>query len=280
MGARKNAFEIAREKRASLAFIGQVSTTGGRTRPSPRMHKPAPETPNRSFSSTPARRRRDRPATGIGVPTTLWLPPRDNTPQDPRSAPAVLPSWALRRVITEYATPDQSVVAVDSRGFRNDNRILAYQPLPACHDPHAETRPRPRRGAVHLAVLEIHTSAEEAPDPRPLDLLYDFVSPALRAGACHLAPGAVLAIALSAPEPGCPAACTSRVLNLAAEHGFAFQQHVVVVTADISGDWLIPRFTNAQATAANAARMRGIPAPAPAHLDLVIATLTAKEPRV
>jgi hypothetical protein len=243
------------------------------------MHNPTAVTPTSSASTTPPRARRDRPATGIGVPTTLWLPLGETAPQDPRNAPAVLPAWALRRAVTEYATPDQAVVAVDSRGFRDENRILAYQPLPACHDPHAATRPRPRRGAVHLAVLEIQSSPEEAPGLHPLDLLYDFVSPALRAAACHLAPGAVLAIALSSPGPGQSAACTSRVLALAAEHGFSFQQHVVVVTADISGDWLTPRFTDAQATAVNAARLRGIPAPAPAHLDLVIATLTAKEPR-
>lgn len=181
-------------------------------------------------------------------------------------------------MVTEYAAPHHSVVAVDSRGFGNENRIFAYQPLPACHDPHAATRPRPRRGHVDLAVLEIHTSPTAPADPDLPELLHDFVSPALRAAACHLAPGAILAIALSAPEPGRPASYASRVLTMAGEHGFAFQQHVVIVTAEIAGDWLVPRFTDAQATAVNTARLHGIPAPAPAHLDLVIATLTAKEP--
>ena len=242
------------------------------------MHNTAPE--HHSATRTPAARRRPvSPGSGIGVPTTLWLPPAESAPPGPHNTPAVLPAWALRRTVTEYAPPDHAVVAVDSRDYRNPNRILAYQPLPACHDPHAATRPRPRRGKVHLAVLEIETSPEQAHDPYPVGLLYDFVSPALRAAACHLAPGAILAIALSAPEPGRSAAATSEVLELAAEHGFAFQQHVVIVTADIAGDWLTPRFTDAQVTAVNTARQAGIPAPAPAHLDLVIATLTAKEPR-
>lgn len=242
------------------------------------MHNPDPEHPGSSHPPA-ARRRPDRPGHGIGVPTTLWLPPVDGAPHNPRTAPAVLPSWALRRVVTEYAKPNQSVAAADSRGFRDENRILAYQPLPACHDPHAATRPRPRRGKVHLAVLEIQNRPEEALDRYPLDLLYDFANPALRAAACHLAPGAILAIALSEPAPGTAAASTSTVLALAAEHGFAFQQHMVVVTADVADDRLIPRFTDAQASAVNAARVRGVPAPAPAHIDLVIATLTGKEQR-
>ena len=236
------------------------------------MHNSLPE-------ATTTRTRADRPGTGIGVPTSVWLPPSDAEPNHPLTAPAVLPGWALRRVVTEYATPEQSVVAADSRGHRDQDRILAYQPLSAHHDPHAATRPRPRRGQVHLAVLEIRNSPDETPDPSPLDLLYEFANPALRAAACHLATGAILAIALSAPAPGTAAASTSTVLALAAEHGFAFQQHLVVVTADIAGDRLIPRYTDAEATAVNAARIRGVPAPAPAHLDLVIATLTAKEPR-
>jgi hypothetical protein len=243
------------------------------------MHIAIPEHPSNTRPPAASRHRPDRSGRGIGVPTTLWLPPVEVASQDSRNAPAVLPSWALRRVVTEYATPDTSAVAVDSRCFRDENRTLAYQALPACHDPHAATRPRPRRGAVHLAVLEIQNSPDETPGPYPLDLLFGFANPALRAAACHLAPGAILAIALSAPAPGTAAAGTSTVLALAAEHGFAFQQHVVVVTADIAGDRLIPRFTDAEATAVNAARIRGVPAPAPAHLDLVIATLTGKEPR-
>ncbi|MBR7831581.1 hypothetical protein KDK95_35165, partial [Actinospica sp. MGRD01-02] len=137
------------------------------------------------------------------------LPPLHSPSLDPDTAPAVLPAWALHRVVTEYATPHQSVVAADSRGFCNDNRILAYQPLPDRHDPHTATRPRPRRGKVHLAVLEIQNSPEETLEHHPLDLLYEFANPALRAAACHLAPGGILAIALSAPAPGTAAASTS-----------------------------------------------------------------------
>ena len=237
------------------------------------MHNNAPDN-SPTFLPPTARRRPDRPGRGIGVPTTLWLPPAESDPHDPCDPGAVLPAWALRRVVTEYATPDHAVVAIDSRDYQNENRILAYEPLSARHDPHAATRPRPRRNAVHLAVLEIETGT----DPYPIRLLHDFVNPALRAAACHLAPGAILAIALSSPAPGRAAACTSEVLASATGHGFAFQQHLVVVTAEIRGDFLVPRFTDAEATALDTARQAGIPAPAPAHLDLVIATLTDKEP--
>lgn len=242
------------------------------------MQEIAPEHPSdRRLPLT--RRRPDRTGRGIGVPSTLWLPPADTTPHNPTATTGVLPTWALRRVVTEYAVPHHSVVAVDSRGAGVENRILAYQPLPACHDPHAATRPRPRRGHVDLAVLEIHTSRAEPADPGQPALLHGFVHPALRAAACHLAPGAILAIALSSPDPGRPASSTSRVLAMAAEHGFSFQQHLVVVTAEIVGDRLIPRLTPAQTTAVSAARSCGIPAPAAAHLDLVIATRNHKEPR-
>ena len=221
--------------------------------------------------------RRTRPAKGIDVPATVWLPPTDTVPDTAPTQPAVLPAWALQRVVTEYAAPDHSVVAVDTRRFFTGAWILAYQTLPAHHDPHAKARPRPRQGRVGLAILEIETPPRRWSDiAYPGDgilLVSHFLRPALRAAACHLKPGATLAIALPAPGPGPGAGRTSAVLKLAAEAGFSYQQQIAVVTGDLDGERIIARPTDAQARAVNTARRRHIPALVPTHLDLVILTL-------
>ncbi len=240
-------------------------------------------TPSRPAStnppSTPARPR-TRTAKGIDVPATLWLPPADAVPDTVLVEPAVLPAWALRHAIDQYAKPGDTVLAADTRRFYGGDRQVALRPLPAHHDPHHHSRPTPRRGAVRLAVLQIETLPQRALDilypGEHVELVTHFMRPALRAAADTLEPGGVLAIALAPAEPGHGAQRGSLVLRLAHESGFAYQQHIAVLTGDLDGERLIPRLSDAQARAVNTARRHHIPALAPTHLDLAIFT-RAKE---
>lgn len=243
-------------------------------------------TPSRPAATTPPPapvRPRTRTAKGIDVPATLWIPPADAVPDIVLVEPAVLPAWALRHAIDQYAKPGQRVLGADTRGFYGGDRHVALRPLPAHHDPHHASRPAPRRGAVRLAVLQIETLSQAALDivyPREhVDLLTHFVRPALRAAADTLAPGGVLAIALAPAEPGHGAQRGSRVLHLAHEAGFAYQQHIAVLTGDLDGERIIPRLTGAQARAVNTARRHHIPALAPTHLDLAIFTRAKEDTR-
>ena len=229
--------------------------------------------PNTASGAAP---RRGRAAKGIDVPATLWLRPADAVPDTVLVEPAVLPAWALRHAINQYAKPGDAVLGADTRGFYGGHRQVALRPLPADHDPHYASRPAPRRGAVRLAVLQIETLPQGALDlaypDEHVDLATHFLRPALRAAADTLAPGGVLAIALAPAEPGHGAQRGPLVLHLAHETGFAYQQHIAVLTGDLDGERIIPRLTDAQARAVNTARRHHIPALAPTHLDLAIFT--------
>ncbi|HEV2345802.1 MAG TPA: hypothetical protein VGS97_17010 [Actinocrinis sp.] len=233
--------------------------------------------------STGAVARRGRPAKGIDVPATLWLPPADTVPDTVLVEPAVLPAWALRHAIDQYATPGETVLAADTRGFYAGDRHVAFHPLPAHHDPHHADRPAPRRGAVRLAVLQLETVPQGALDVaypgERVDRVTHFVRPALREAADALSPGGVLAIALAPAEPGHGAQHGPLVLHLAHESGFAYQQHITVLTGDLDGERIIPRLTDAQARAVNAARRDHVPALAPTHLDLAIFTRVKEDTR-
>ncbi len=228
--------------------------------------------------------RRTRPAKGIDVPATLWLPPADAIPDTVLVEPAVLPAWALRHAVEQYAAPGQSVVTADTRGFYAGTRRVAFRALPAHHDPHPDTRPAQRPDHVQLAVLEIETLPQGALDiaypGEHVELITHFTRPALRAAAGLLAPGGVLALALDPAEPGHAAQRGPRVLRLALQAGFAYQQHIAVVTGDLDGERITPHLTDAQARAVNTARRTYIPALAPTHLDLAIFTRATEEPFV
>jgi hypothetical protein len=226
---------------------------------------------------------RNRPAKGIDVPVTLWLPPAETGPESPHAQPAVLPAWALRRLAAEYAQPGQNILVADTRAFYAGQPKIAYRSLAPHHDPHPDTRPRTRHVDVGLAVLQIETLPQGVLDiaypHEQVALVTDFIRPAIYEAADALAPGGVLAIALSIPEPGHGAQRTSIVARLAREAGFTYQQHLAVVTADVHGERIIPRLTDAHTHAVNTARRRGIPATAPVHLDLTIFTLSQKDTR-
>jgi hypothetical protein len=228
-------------------------------------------------------RPRTRPAKGIDVPATLWLPPADTGPESPLVEPAVLPGWALRRLAAEYAQPGQNILAADTRAFYAGHRQIALRPLAPHHDPHHETRSRTPYLAARLAVLQIETLPrgvlEIAYPHEQVTLVNDFIRPAIHEAADALAPGGVLALALSAPEPGHGAQRNSIVLRLALAAGFTYQQHLAVLTADLDGERIIPRLTDAQTRAVNTARRHGIPATAPVHLDLAIFTLPQEDTR-
>jgi hypothetical protein len=89
----------------------------------------------------------------------------------------------------------------------------------------------------------------------------------------------VLAIALAPAEPGHGAQRGSLALHLAHESGFAYQQHIAVLTGDLDGERIIPCLTDAQASAVNAARRQYVPALAPTHLDLAIFTRAKEDTR-
>jgi hypothetical protein len=226
---------------------------------------------------------RNRPAKGIDVPVTLWLPPVETGPENPHAEPAVLPAWALRRLAAEYAQPGQNILVADPRAFYAGRRQITFLPLAPHHDPHRDTRPRTRHVDAGLAVLEIETLPQDALHNaypgRQVTLAADFLRPAIHEAADALTPGGVLAIALSTPEPGHGTQRTSIAARLAREAGFTYQQHLAVVTADVHGERIIPCLTDDQTHAVNTARRRGVPAPAPVHLDLIIFTLPQEDTR-
>ena len=227
--------------------------------------------------------RRPRPGKGIDVPTTFWIAPTVRATESELGEPAVLPAWALRRVVREYSAPGRPVLVADTCGFNSGDPSVSFQPLPEHHDPRPERRLAEQRDGADLAVLEVETLPETVLHTvysgREINLVLDFLRPAINAAADLLGPGGVLAVALSAPEPGHAAQRTSVVLDLARQAGLDFQQHIAVLTADLDGDRLTPRVTNAQADAVNDARRRGIPALSPAHLDLAILTHTPETAR-
>lgn len=226
---------------------------------------------------------RTRPAKGIDVPATVWLPPAETGPETPHVEPAVLPAWALRRLAAEYAQPGQNILVADTRGFYAGRRHIAFDSLPGYHDPHSDTRPRSPHLAARLAVLQVETLPQgvlQTGYPREqVTLVNDFIRPAIGEAADALAPGGALAIALSTPEPGHGAQRNSLVARLAREAGFTYQQHIAVVTAVVHGERIIPRLTDTQTHAVNTARRRGVPATAPVHLDLAIFTLPREDTR-
>jgi hypothetical protein len=226
---------------------------------------------------------RHRPAKGIDVPVTLWLPPAEPGPENPLAQPAVLPAWALRRLAAEYAKPGQSILVADTRAFYAGRRQIAFLPLAPHHDPHPDSRPRARHADAGLVVLEIETLPQGVLDiAYPHDqvaLVTDYIRLAIHEAADALPPGGVLAIALSTPEPGHGTQRTSIAARLAREAGFTYQQHLAVLTADVHGERITPRLTDTQTRAVNTARRRGIPAPAPVHLDLTIFTRPQKDTR-
>ena len=247
------------------------------------MRHNTPAAPPAPTPPTGHPRTRNRPAKGIDVPATLWLPPAHTCLHSPLAEPAVLPAWALRRLADEYARPGRSILAADTRAFYAGHRHVDFSPLAAHHDPHHDTRPRTRHLAAHLAVLQVETLPqgvlEIAYPHQQVTLVNDFIRPAIGEAADALAPGGILAIALSAPEPGHGAQRNSLVLRLARQAGFTYQQHIAVLTADVHGDRIIPRLTDTQVRAVNTARRSGIPATAPAHLDLAIFTLPPEDTR-
>jgi hypothetical protein len=243
-------------------------------------------TPSAPASPTPSARpnqARHRPAKGVGVPATLWLPPAGSGSETPHGYGAVLPSWALRHLVAQYAKPGQTVLTADTRAVHAEHHQFVFHPLRAHHDPHPETRPRSAEPVAHLAVLEIetppHTTLHTAIPGDPAHLLADVIRTAIRTAADRLAPGAVLAIALPAPAPGPATQQASIVLRLAQDAGFTYQQHIAVLTADLDDDRITPRLTDANIQAVNQARRAGIPATAPVHLDLAIFTLPQEDNR-
>jgi hypothetical protein len=244
-----------------------------RTTPPPRPVSPTPPPrPNHP---------RTRPAKGIDVPATVWLPPAESGSESALDEPGILPAWALRRLRAEYAEPGQPVVLYDSRAVCKGLSRATLRTLTEPHDPHPHTYPQRPGTVVRLAILEIDTEpcgtpTASCPDPTA-SLATDVLEPVLSEAADALEPDGILAIALAAPDvrhavQHCPA-----VVRAARTAGFTYQQHIAVVTAEIDGDRLIPQLTDAQARTINRARAAGIPATAPAHLDLTIFTRTTKD---
>lgn len=247
------------------------------------MRNNTPTAPTAPTPPTGHPRPRNRPNRGVGVPATLWLPPAQTGPESSLAEPAVLPAWALRRLAAEYARPGQNILAADTRAFYAGRPHIDFSPLAAHHDPHHDTRPRTRHLAASLAVLELetlpHGVLEIAYPHQQVTLVNDFIRPAIHEAADALAPGGILAIALSAPEPGHGAQRNSLVLRLARQDGFTYQQHLAVLTGDLHGERIVPRLTDAETRAVNTARRNGIPAAAPVHLDLAIFTLPPEDTR-
>jgi hypothetical protein len=211
----------------------------------------------------------------------VWLPPAGSGAPSALDEPAVLPVWALRRLCTEYAEPGQPVVACETRVSCGEQHRVVFRALTGLYDPYAHIRPRGSHHlAVRLAILQVdtepHTHAPGVPRARQPDQAArratDLLGSVLRAAADTLEPGAILALALAAPQVGHGVQGGRAMICAARSAGLAYQQHIAVLTAALDGDQLIAHVTDAQVRGVNQARAAGIPASAPAHQDLTIFT--------
>lgn len=227
---------------------------------------PRPDHNSRLPSSSP--RRRVRPPRGIDVPTTLWLPTTGPTPVDAADATDRLPDWARARLAAEHTTPTRSALA----GIRRDEDPSPHllRPLTSTE---ADTTPTPaaiEAGQAGLVLLEL---AETHHDPNNQTRTCDrWLQSALDHALQALAPGAVLAIAFGDDVTGPHITRPGTAIAAARARGFTYQQHLIVITAALHGDRLLPHASARHREHRRALRTSGLPVSLRAHRDLFLFT--------
>lgn len=213
-------------------------------------------------------RRRVRPPRGIDVPTTLWLPP--TTPEYVHTAdvPDRLPDWARTRLAAEHTTPTRPGLVATRRDPEPSAHLL--RPFASPQD---DTTPAPttvEAGRAGLVLLEL---PEHNHDPiTPTRSCDRWLQCGLDQALGALAAGAVLAIAFGDEVTGPHITRTGTAIAAARAAGFSYQQHLIVITAALWGDRLLPQATDRHREHRRALRASGLPASTRAHRDLFLFT--------
>jgi hypothetical protein len=222
--------------------------------------------PQRTPRPSPPARRRVRPPRGIDVPTTLWLPPTGPAPAHESDAPDLLPDWARARLAAEHTTPIQPGLLGTHRDEDPTARLL--RPFAPARD---DTTPIPTAaGRAGLVLLEF---PETRQDPNNQARSRErWLQCALDQALGALAPGAVLAIAFGDEVTGPHITRPGAAIGAARAQGFIYQQHLIVITAALLGDRLLPLATDRHREQRRALHATGLPVSIRAHRDLFLFT--------
>jgi hypothetical protein len=235
-------------------------------------------------SATPPHPARTRRTKGIGLPTTVWLPPAQAEVKEYPAcigyvSDASLPRWALARLITEYTRPGEATLVIEFTA------AATRQPVrPPWQEKHRieESAGTATRAGLIIAVINSGDDVQGKFGGVPADALTadsssDVFSSAATQARLALGKYGILAVALQAPQSGAdfvdPTGC---VIRSARREGFSYLQHLVVVEAPVHGGRISTSSLGPTRYAVRTSRNAAIPVHARVHRDVLIFTRPGK----
>jgi len=187
------------------------------------------------------------------VPLAVW-PCVPLTPDPPVPA-GICPPLLAQRLLAVYSHPGQVVLTAGTgaRLIADHAQRLDRHPI-IDHGPTAPTLRPPGPARARLAVITPPATADPARYTR---------------WARALDPAGILAVHLPTGH-GPDALRPGRIVAAATAAGLGYLQHIIAVTARITGDRLIPAATPEQIARAQAAHTAGLPIHLDAHADVLV----------
>lgn len=256
-------------------------------------NNPGGETPRepakpRSRSNTATRRARIR---GCGVPPNIWFSPHtahhEKTQENPASASARKPGWALEEIIRQFTEPGQGYIVTRIHPHhKTQHETVSETRATRTAENVGEKKQETSTGRAEIALEIVLADTENAPGHISADSRKSlaenwgvYLESVVETAKTRLPDGGTLAIIPPRPTPGEGFLDLSGpTIRIAREKGFSYLQHIALVDAHIAEEGITPRLSEKDLEAYASSREHGIAIHARAHSDLLIFRKPEKEP--